>query len=108
MAEHIEFGRIAAVTGKYMKGAQEKNRYKNIGTLMQSTHSDGRRNFWIKMDADILHASLYALVRSASMKAGDDTFLCSVFEPRAEERAGQGGKSEAAPPPDVDGDEIPF
>lgn len=108
MAEHIELGRIAAVTGKYMKGAQEKNRYKNIGTLMQSTHSDGRRNLWIKMDADILHASLYALVRSASMKAGDDTFLCSVFEPRPEERAGQGGKAEPAPPPDVDGDEIPF
>jgi len=108
MAEYIELGRIAAVTGKYMKGAQEKNRYKNIGTLMQSIHSDGRRNLWIKMDADILHASLYALVRSASMKAGDDNFICSVFEPKPDDRPGNGGKSEGAPLSGSDDERLPF
>jgi len=82
MPETTELGKIAAVTGSYMKGQVKRNRYRNIGSLMLTSHSTGEKRFWVRLDADILHASLYALVRAAGMKAGDDSFTATVFEPR--------------------------
>ncbi len=87
-----------------MKGNQKRNRYRNIGTLMLTTHSTGERRHWIRLDADILHASLYALVRAASMAPGDDSFTCTVFEPK-----NQAPETPAAPASDGwDGDDGRF
>ncbi len=80
MPQTTDLGQITVVTGSYMKGQQKRNRYKNIGALMLTTHSTGEKRYWLRLDADILHASLYALVRAAGMAAGDDSFTCNVFE----------------------------
>jgi hypothetical protein len=74
MATHKD---IAIKIGTYTdRNGAEKNRYKTIGRMV--TKDDGGE--FLMLDADIFHASLFALVN----KERKDRVLCSIFEPRDE------------------------
>ncbi len=101
MSTHTQLGTIAVPVGSYQKDGTTKKRFRNIGTLMKTEDGNGTR-FWMKLNADILHASLYALIRSVDMDKGDDTFSANVFEQREPNRAAAPGKSaDTAPDDDI-------
>jgi len=81
MNEQTEnLGDIVVAVGSYVNRAGEtKTRNRNIGKLMKT----GER-YWIEQPLEILHASLFALVRSQNPKKGADTFTASVFAKRDE------------------------
>ena len=100
-------GNISLAIGEYEKEGRTRKRYKRIGTMMETTRENGEREFWMRLDADILHASLYALVRPG-MRKGDNQFTASVFAEREDgrppaARAGQEPETEAP-----EGDRVPF
>ena len=89
---------IAVKTGSYQDNqGQTKNRYQNIGAVMQ-----GDNGPYLLLDPLI---NLAAVPRDA----GKDRVICSLFEPR--ERDGQQASQQQrqqAPQPAVDDSEIPF
>lgn len=73
---------VGSYTSKDPSGKEiTKKRWRNIGHQMKTTDQNGTR-YWLRLNADILHASLYALVRATDMEKGDDQFTAQVFEPR--------------------------
>jgi hypothetical protein len=81
MSQHSKVGDISLPVGEYTgNDGKPKKRFRNIGTLMKTADPGGDR-FWIKLNADILHASLYAL-SSIAREKGEDTVIATVFEPR--------------------------
>ena len=107
MATHTNMGDLALAVGHYTKGNDERKRYRNIGTLMKTTHSDGREGFWLKLNAEILQSSLYALVRVESMQKGDDAVIVTCFEPRQQATKPSATASAEIPEQPID-DDIPF
>lgn len=109
MPKHTNLGQIAVPVGTYTKDGDEKHRFRNIGTLM-STLDDApgsKLRYWIKVNADCFHASLFSLVYRAGMEPGDDQAVCTVFEPKPPAIApGEYASTrDLTGPPD---DEIPF
>ena len=90
---------IAVKVGSYQDRAtgQNKNRYQNIGSVMQG--DDGP---FILLDPLI---NLAAVPR----QEGKDRILCSLFEPREQGAAPAAAPRQAAPAPaQMDDDLIPF
>ena len=81
MSTHTQLGTISVPVGSYLKAGETKTSFRPIGVLMKSTDDRGER-YWLRLNADILHASLYALISRADMEKGEDTFTARVFEPR--------------------------
>lgn len=52
---------------------------------------------WLKLNAEILQPSLFALVRAESMEKGDDQFIANVFAPREQTNS---RRTPGAPPED--------
>lgn len=103
MSQHTNLGNIAVPVGSYQSGNETKKRFRNIGVLMKTT-DNGSERYWIKLNADIFHASLYALIRQTSMEKGDDMVSAAVFEPRDEKKPA--ARPDAAA--DEDGGVTPF
>lgn len=105
MAKHNNLGDIAIAVGSYDAGGDNgrKKRYRKVGVMMETVEDDGSKRRWLRLNADIFHASLFALASRAGMKPGDDTVTAQVFEPR--EPSAPGAKS---PPPEAPEDDIPF
>jgi hypothetical protein len=92
---------LAVVTGTYQKGDETKNRYKNVGSILQK--DDGSK--FIMLDRSFNPAGV-------PFKEGSDTILLSMFQPKDD----QGGGNAPAPAPrpapaakpPVDDSDIPF
>jgi hypothetical protein len=91
-----------SVTGKPLK----RFRYRRIGTLMRTTHSDNSGQFWVKINGEALADGLLVLALRAKGKSGDDTVIATVFEERDE--APSAATPAADPEPEVDEDGVPF
>lgn len=74
-------GEIAIPVGQYESNGQTKKRFRNIGTLMETTEDDGSKRQWMRMNLDVFHASLYALAAPFRRK-GDDSVIVTVFPPK--------------------------
>ena len=72
---------------------------------METVEDDGSKRQWLRLNADIFHASLFALASRAGMKPGDDSVTAQVFVPREREAAAPGAKP---PPVAAPEDDIPF
>lgn len=101
---------VAVASYEDRNTGQTKNRYKNIGVLMESENEDGSKNRFLLLDRSFNPAGVPA-------KPGSDKIMVSLFDPR--ERDGQSGQSnnqggqsashESAPPTGgVLDDDIPF
>jgi hypothetical protein len=102
MSQHVTLGDISIPVGSYTtKEGTVKKRYRNLGTLMKTVEDDGTERHWMRIHADALHASLYALA-SAFRQKGDDCFSLNVFPPRDE---AQKPKTE---PAQADENGVPF
>lgn len=92
---------------------QTKNRYKNIGVVMESTNDRGETNTFMMLDRSFNPAGV-------PFKPGSDKILVSMFEPRQDGgKPDEGQRQERSQPqggsgygwggrPDLDGDLIPF
>lgn len=95
---------VAVSTYEDRNSGQTKNRYENIGVLMES-ESNGEVNRYIMLKRSFNPAGV-------PFKQGSDKILISMFDPRP--RDGQGGSSgpqDNAAPPDQGGgfnDDIPW
>src|SRR5262245_8457861 len=75
-------GDISLPVGEYEgQGNQKQTRFRNVGSLMETVNEDGSRRRWIRLNADVLHASLFALSRPF-MEKGADSVIANVFEKR--------------------------
>lgn len=83
---------VAVKVGEYEVNGEKKNRYKNIGTIME-----GDNGPFLLLDASVLGMSLNYIAN----RERKDALLCSLFEPR------EAGAKPAAPKPPAD-DDIPF
>jgi len=103
-----KLGDILVAVGSYDAGqGQTKSTNRNIGVMMQTTDANGGKRLWLKLNADILHASLFALVKTEGMDKGDDKFIANVFAPRPQ----GAGKPTNTPLPAGDPpaeDDVPF
>jgi hypothetical protein len=57
---------------------QQKNRYKNIGVLMESTNERGEANTFLMLDRSFNPAGI-------PFKQGSDKILISMFDPRSQD-----------------------
>jgi hypothetical protein len=94
---------IAVKTGSYQDGqGQTKNRYMNIGAVMQ-----GDNGPFILLDPMVNLAA-------APREPGKDRVICSLFEPRAADGQApaaaprQAPAQRPAPQPQMDDSDIPF
>ena len=90
---------VAVKTGSYVVNGENKNRYMNIGAVMQ-----GDNGPFLLLDPMV---NLAAVPR----EAGKDRVICSLFEPR--DNAAPGGapapqRQQQAPRPSMDDSDIPF
>jgi hypothetical protein len=92
------------VTGKPLK----RFRYRRIGTLMRTTHSDNSGQFWVKINGEALADGLLVLALRAKGKAGDDAVIATVFEDRDAGPPPAGATPGADPEPELDEDGGPF
>lgn len=86
MSQHTNLGNIALPVGSYESDGKTRKRFRNIGTLMKTTEN-GEERFWLKLNADVFHAALFALVRATGMERGEDAVIATVFAPRDEAKA---------------------
>lgn len=114
MATVVKEMAVAVATYQDRNTGRDKNRYKNIGVLMESRNDDGSINQFLLMDRTFNPAGV-------PVKPGSDKILVSLFDPREGDSRGSGqqqGQSNndgydqsdparQAPSRDLD-DEIPF
>lgn len=83
MPKTNNLGDISLPVGEYeVQGSNEKKRrYRNVGSLMETVNDDGSRRRWVRLNADVLHATLFALARPF-MEKGADSVIANVFERR--------------------------
>ncbi len=102
MAKTTIVGDISIPVGSYtLDDGTVKKRGRNIGTVFKTTEDDGIERLSLKIDAEVFHASLYALA-SAFRKKGEDSFWLNIFPPRDEQ------KTKAAAAPQTDENGVPF
>jgi hypothetical protein len=98
---------LAVVVSTYEDRATgaTKNRYKNIGVLMESTNERGEANSFLMLDRAFNPAGVM-------FKPGSDKILVSMFDPKSEgdgkPQGGQASGGTKRPSDDLDGDEVPF
>ncbi|MFH5773554.1 hypothetical protein ACHFJ0_04825 [Paracoccus sp. NGMCC 1.201697] len=85
---------------------QTKNRYENIGVLMQSENDRGERNTYIMLKRSFNPAGV-------PFKQGSDKILISLFDPRPTDQGEQGqrddrGQDQRQHNDGLDESEIPF
>ena len=91
MSTHAQIGDIAIAVGSYPSGDTTKKRYRKIGVLMESTDDDGGgKRLWMRLNADIFHASLFALASSVGRAKGEDSITAQVFVEREKKAAAEG------------------
>lgn len=81
---------VTVVTGKYQKDGEEKNRYENIGAVVQGDNGP--------------FLLLKRTFNPAGIPSDRETIVCSLFKAEGQSAA---PAAPAKPAPDVD-DEIPF
>lgn len=101
---------LAVATGTYedRNTGQTKNRYKNVGVLMEVENDRGEKNRFLMLERSFNPAGV-------PFKAGSDKILISMFDPRDNSQGGgnrqsDSGQSDRGEPErrqDFD-DEIPF
>lgn len=92
---------IVAVVGTYADSqGNQKNQYRNVGSLLQDDADKTRLAIAFDglPDAAVLHAA----------KEGKDTIWLSLFEPREREQTQNANHDRAAQAANADGDDIPF
>ena len=101
MSTHVVKGDVSVAVGTYTAGTETKHKYRKIGTLMETTNDDGSKREWIRFNAEIFQAGLFALASAAGRAKGEDTIIGKIFEQR---------EKPSAPTPDSEktGDDIPF
>lgn len=99
-----KLGDVLVAVGSYPAGQQTKTTNRNIGVLMETTDEQGNKRLWLKLNADILHASLFSLVNRAGMEKGDDKFIANVFPPRDQPAKKPAGQA----PADAAEDDVPY
>lgn len=111
--QHTPLGDIAVVVGHYpdpsKKDSQtgqpiQRNRYRRIGTLMRTDHSDGESRYWLRIHGEALSSGLLMLALRAKGKKGDSEVIANVFP---EEKATPQAQPNDPDPPD-DGDPVPY
>lgn len=98
---------VAVASYEDRNSGQTKNRYKNIGVLME-TENNGQVNRFLMLDRSFNPAGV-------PFKPGSDKILISMFDPRPRDGQ-QGGTSDNQQSSqqgggyggDLDGDEVPF
>ena len=79
---------VAVSTYEDRNTGQTKNRYKNIGVLMQTVNDQGEKNTFLMLDRSFNPAGV-------QFKPGSDKILISMFDPRPRDgdqrQGGQGG-----------------
>jgi hypothetical protein len=103
---------VAVSTYEDRSTGQQKNRYKNIGVMMESTNDRGEKNTFLMLDRSFNPAGV-------AFKPGSDKILVSMFDPKP--RDGQGDSDSRRDPgrqepagygaggrPDLDDDTVPF
>ena len=73
---------VAVSTYEDRSTGQQKNRYRNIGVLMESTNDRGEANQFLMLNRDFNPAGV-------PFKAGSDKILISMFDPRDNSQGGQ-------------------
>lgn len=68
---------------------QMKNRYKNIGVLMQSINDRGEKNTFMLMDRSFNPAGV-------PFKQGSDKIIVSLFDPRERDDGSAGGGNQGS------------
>lgn len=97
---------VAVASYEDRNTGQTKNRYRNIGVLLESTNERGEVNRFLMLDRSFSPAGV-------PFKPGSDKILISMFDPRDNSQSGQqsGGQSQSQGDhggrTDYD-DEIPF
>jgi hypothetical protein len=81
---------LAVKTGSYQKGDETKNRYANIGAIMEGT--DGNRFLFINRHFN---------PAGVPFKEGSESIIVSMFKPKAAD-------DQQSPPPPVSDDDIPL
>jgi hypothetical protein len=102
---------VAVSTYEDRSTGQQKNRYKNIGVMMENTNDRGEKNTFLMLDRSFNPAGV-------AFKPGSDKILVSMFDPKP--RDGQDDSDSRRDPgrqapagygaggrPDLD-DEVPF
>lgn len=75
---------VAVSTYEDRSTGQQKNRYRNIGVLMESTNDRGETNQFMMLNRDFNPAGV-------PFKSGSDKILISMFEPRDNSQGSQSG-----------------
>jgi hypothetical protein len=81
---------LAVKTGSYQKDGETKNRYANIGVIMEGT--DGNRFLFINRHFN---------PAGVPFKEGSESIIVSMFKPKVAD-------DQQSPPPPVSDDDIPF
>lgn len=91
---------LAVKTGSYQAGGETKNRYQNVGAVME-----GDNGMFVVLNRHFNPAGV-------PFKEGSDQILISCFEPKARDGQGGGYQRQAAQTPDPAAaggdDDIPF
>lgn len=107
---------VAVASYEDRSSGQQKNRYKNIGVLMESTNDRGEVNTFLMLDRSFNPAGV-------PFKLGSDKILISLFDPKPRDETG-GGRQQSntskvadqsqspggygAGHDDLGGDDLPF
>lgn len=101
---------VAVATYEDRATGQQKNRYKNIGVMMESTNDRGEINTFLMLDRSFNPAGV-------PFKPGSDKILVSLFDPKPKDsqdaNASRRDPARQAPDgyggrPDLDDETIPF
>lgn len=98
---------LAVAVGSYedRSSGQTKNRYQNVGVLMESTNDRGEANTFLMLDRSFNPAGV-------PFKPGSDKILISMFDPRPrdgqQQSSGRSEEPRSEQRDDLNDSEIPF
>lgn len=101
MAKVVKELAVVVSTYEDRSTGQSKNRYENIGVLMESTNDRGEVNQFLMLNRSFNPAGV-------AFKPGSDKILISLFDPRPRDGSAGQAASRSAPAASTDDDEIPF